>query len=74
MIGVWLYNEIPGAWMGWTLAVYAVGRGDADEYIRIYCKGGKRQGYVSPGKIQAHCGAITAKAEQEMRLGIERSE
>ena len=39
-----LYNNIPGCWKGWTLAVLATGQADADAYVKAYNGGGKGTG------------------------------
>jgi hypothetical protein len=59
-----LFNQIPGCWKGWTLAVLAVGQKDADQYVRNYNGGGKRAGIVRSGSVEAHCGAVTVAAQK----------
>ena len=65
MITVYLYTDIPGAGKNWTLAVYAISRKDADNYIKYYNKGGRFIRSISSGAIDAHCGAVTEKARLE---------
>ncbi len=68
----YLYNNIPGAWTGWTLAVLAVSQVDADRYVKSYNGGGKRVGIVDqPGaEVKADCGAITSAAEAIVKAGV----
>jgi hypothetical protein len=58
-----LYNNIPGCWHGWTLAVLATGQADADLYVKNYNRGGKRAGKVTSGTVNADCGAVTEAAQ-----------
>ena len=69
MIQVFFYTDIPGAVKNWTLAVFATGRRDADNYIKTACHGGRYVGKEDrPGaKIKAHCGATTEAASMEIR-------
>jgi hypothetical protein len=57
-----LYDNIPGCWHGWTLAVLATGQADADAYVKAYNGGGKRAGKVTSGTVKADCGAVTTDA------------
>jgi hypothetical protein len=60
-----LYNEIPASkWHGWTLAVLAQGRKDADKYIHTVEHGGKFVGQVASGIVKADCGAVTEAAQR----------
>jgi len=60
----YLYNRIPGVWPKWTLAVLATSQADADNYVKLQHKGGKRAGKIDrPGlKVTADCGAVTENA------------
>jgi len=64
----YLYSDIPGAGKGWTLAVLAVSQPDADRYVKNYNGGGRRAGVVERGgTVNASCGAVTARAADEIR-------
>ena len=67
-----LYNNIPGCWHGWTLAVLATGQADADTYMRLVNHGGKRAGKVTSGVVKADCGAVTSEAQAELARQNER--
>ena len=73
MTAYYLYTEIPGSGKGWTLAVLAITRQDADEYIKCRYQGykGKYLGKTTSGQVNAHCGAITEKAHDKLFGGIE---
>jgi hypothetical protein len=58
-----LYNNIPGCWHGWTLAVLATGQADADAYCKAWHHGGKRAGKVTSGTVNADCGGVTEAAQ-----------
>ena len=62
-----LYNNIPGSWHGWTLAVLATGQADADAYVKAYNGGGKRAGKITSGTVKADCGAITSSAQDILK-------
>ena len=66
-IGVWLYDQIPGVWERWTVAITAVSKADADRRKRIIWHGGHCVGQASPGKVQADCGDITDAAQEVLR-------
>ena len=71
-IGCWVYTDIPQAGKGWTLAVLAVSRADADNYVKIYNGGGRCVQELKPAgpfeiKVKANCGAITSRAEELLR-------
>lgn len=65
----YLYNQLPGVWPKWTLAVLANSQADADNYIKLFHKGGKRAGKVDrPGmKVHADCGAVTEQAGEILK-------
>lgn len=68
-IGCYIYNEIPGTHPTWTLAVFAVGRSDADHYVRTHNGGGKFLYQAIPGsKVVAACGATTTAASEILKL------
>lgn len=69
-----LYNNIPGCWHGWTLAVLATGQADADAYVKAYNGGGKRAGKVTSGTVKADCGAVTTDAQAELARQNEKVE
>jgi len=71
--GMYMYSQIPGAGKGWTLAVCAVNRRDADAYIRTHHKGGKFVYAVTDGgHIKADCGATTARAREILEANIRK--
>jgi len=63
----YLYNNIPGAWTGWTLAVLATGRKEANEYLRNVHRGGKFLMKIESGTVKADCGAVTPAAQEILR-------
>jgi len=67
MSACYLYNNIPGVWDGWTLAVYAASRQDAAEYMCSVHHGGKFVHEITGGDVHADCGACTEKASKEIR-------
>lgn len=71
--GMFMYSQIPGSGKGWTLAVCAVSRRDADAYIRTHYKGGKFVYAVTDGgHIKADCGATTTRAAEILKANIEK--
>lgn len=62
------YTNIPGSGKGWTLDVCAIGRRDADSYVKIVCRGGKFVGE----NVKAHCGAVTEAAQERLHEALER--
>jgi hypothetical protein len=69
-----LYNNIPGTHVSWTLAVLATGQKDADLYVKLYNGGGKRAGMVTSGTVNASCGAVTPDAAAVLRAEDARTE
>lgn len=63
----YLYNQIPGVWPKWTLAVLATNQADAGKYIKINHPGAKRAGVVTSGKVTADCGAVTDAAGEILK-------
>lgn len=64
----YVYSNIPGAGKGWSLAVCAINRRDADDYIRKYHRGGKFvYDVTNGGTIKADCGATTTAAHQAIK-------
>jgi hypothetical protein len=63
----YLYDGIPGVWHRWTLAVLAVSRKDADQYINVLHGGGHYVGTVTYGTVKADCGAMTEAADAELK-------
>lgn len=64
----YLYDHIPGAWTGWTLAVLATGKADADNYMRCQylCGNYQYRGAVdNPGK-GVNCGAVAYEAQRRL--------
>lgn len=62
-----LYSNIPGAGKGWTLAVLATGRRDADTYVKAVNRGGTFLHSVESGTVKASCGAVTEAAQAILR-------
>lgn len=72
-VSYYIYSKIPGAGKGWLLAVCAINRRDADEYIRKYHRGGKfSYDVTNGGTIKADCGAITAAAHEVIKSNLEK--
>lgn len=68
MIGVWCFNQIPGAWDKWTLAVFAVSEKDARAALKAHYHGGKLVSkHLHGGTIKADCGLTTEAASEEIR-------
>lgn len=64
----YLFDRIPGAWEGWTLAVLAVSQHDARRYVNAHNGNGRYLGKKErPGEKDAHCGAITEAASEVVR-------
>jgi len=62
-LSYFVYSRIPGSGKGWTLAVLATGRRDADEYIKSVHRGGKfSYAVTNGGTVKADCGAVTSAA------------
>jgi hypothetical protein len=62
------YGDIPGSGKGWTLDVCAIGRRDADVYVRNVHRGGKFIGE----NVKAMCGATTQAAQDQLHDALER--
>jgi len=62
MIKCYLFDKCPGAHLSWTLAVFAVSKQDAKNYINVFHPRAHYNGLAAPGKIIADCGATTEKA------------
>ena len=69
-INCYLYKCIPGAHKNWTLAVFAINRKDADDYVKFTDRGGSFAGEVSSGKVNADCGATTESARAIITGGL----
>jgi len=71
--GWFMYSKIPGSGKGWTLAVCAVNRRDADAYICTHHKGAKFVYDVTDGgHIKADCGATTERAKAILEASIRK--
>lgn len=69
----YIYSKIPGSGKGWSLAVCAINRRDADEYIRRHHKGGKfSYDVTNGGTVKADCGATTQSAQEAIKSNIEK--
>lgn len=62
-----LYDRFPGRWHKWTLAVLAVGRRDADAYVKAWHHGGTYCGKVESGDVRADYGGTTEAALAVLR-------
>ena len=76
-IAVWCFNEIPGVWPGWTLAIFAVSERDARKALQASYRGGKLVAkYQSRNgeqvKIMADCGLTTEAASAVIRAANQR--
>lgn len=61
--GYYMYNNLPGVWKNWTLAVCAVSRTDANNYVKVWYHGGKFvYSVLNGGNVKADCGAVTTEA------------
>ena len=66
-----MYSKIPGAGKGWTLAVCAISRQDANEYIRKHHRGAKfSYAVTNGGTIKADCGATTPEASEVIKSNL----
>lgn len=68
-LAYFIYDQIPGAWPKWTVAVLAINQRDADEHVKIHWHGGHRIGkFNTPGgKVQADCGDVTTAAGEVLK-------
>jgi hypothetical protein len=70
-VSYYIYSKIPGAGKGWSLAVCAVNRRDADEYIHKHHRGGKfSYDVTNGGTVKADCGAITPAAHDVIKSNL----
>lgn len=69
-----LYHKFPGYWSKWTLAVFAISRKDANNYIKSVMKGGTFAGEVTGESVKADCGATTEAAQAAIRSLNERTD
>jgi hypothetical protein len=66
-----MYSQIPHAGKGWTLAVCAVSRRDADQYVKAVHHGGKFVYDVkNGGNVKADCGATTQAAQEVIKNNL----
>lgn len=71
MSNFYYYTDIPGSGKGWTLAVYAISKSDADKYIKAVHRHGKYLGKHTVGKLlNANCGATTEEAHFRIKESI----
>ncbi len=70
-LSYFVYSQIPHSGKGWALAVLAVGRRDADTYVRNVHHGGKFS-HAGGASVQANCGAVTSAAQSVLRERLER--
>ena len=71
MSNFYLYTDIPGSGKGWTLAVFAVSKQDADSYIKAVHHHGKYLGKHTGGEVKANCGATTEEAHLRIQESLE---
>ena len=69
-LSYFIYSQIPGSGKSWLLAVLAVGRRDADTYIRNVHHGGKFS-HSGGASVQASCGAVTSAAQAVLHEKLE---
>lgn len=67
MSSFYIYTDIPGSGKGWTLAVFATSKQDADNYIKVNHHHAKYLGRHTSGEVKANCGAITEEAHLRMK-------
>jgi hypothetical protein len=66
--GYYIFTDIPGAGKGWTLAVFAIHRRDAGEYIKNVHRGGRFvYSVIGGGTVNATCGAVTDRGRDKIR-------
>lgn len=66
----YLFNQSPETHSSWTLAVFAISRNDALEYIKHHHPGMKLKGEVSSEKVNADCGACTEAQRTINRINL----
>ncbi len=70
--GYYMYAEIPGFPKAWVLAVCALSRKDANEYMKAWHKGGKFvYSVVDGGNIKANGGAVTFAAAKILKENMQ---
>lgn len=75
MSDYFVYSNIPGAGRGWTLAVLAINRRDADDYIRTHHKSAKFSYHVHGiSTVKADCGAVTEAARSGLTAALYRED
>jgi hypothetical protein len=67
MSNFYIYTDIPGSGKGWTLAVFAISKADADKYIKAVHRTGRYVGKHTSGEAKANCGATTDEARLRMK-------
>jgi hypothetical protein len=72
VVSYFLFNEFPGVWKNWTLAVLAINLKDARDYIKIHHGSGRYLGEIKFGTVKADCGAVTDAAQAEIHTENER--
>jgi hypothetical protein len=74
MVSCFVYHKFPGVHKSWSLAVFATGRRDADNYIKAWfgAHPGVFSHEVKSGEVKASCGGTTEAASAEIRLNNER--
>jgi hypothetical protein len=68
----YLFNQSPETHKSWTLAVFAVDKKDAYEYIHATHPGMKLAGEIKSGKVDANCGAVTDRQMTINRMNLEK--
>jgi hypothetical protein len=72
-LSYFVYSQFPGIWKGWSLAVLATGRRDADNYVRSWHHGGKFSHSVCiGGSVKTDCGGVTSAAQEILHEQFER--
>jgi hypothetical protein len=67
----YIFNQSPETHKSWTLAVFAVDKKDAYEYIKATHPGMRMAGEITSGKVDANCGAVTDRQMAINRAKLE---
>lgn len=59
-----LFHRLAGTHPAWTLAVFAISRQDALDYVRSAWRGGTLIREVTGGDVRADCGGTTEAAQE----------
>lgn len=67
MLSYYIYDRIPGQHAGYSVAVLAISRANAKQYMRACWNGGTFVCRIDAGEVRADCGAITEAASAVLR-------